>query len=111
VHEPPRCAHTHDIPVQRADLIGNITRHDATGADHRARSDPYAGQDDRASANPHVRSDVDRLSELRVAALPRVERVHRRVDLHGRSKQRVIADPHAAHVEDDAVEVEEDALA
>ena len=33
------------------------------------------------------------------------------VDLDGRTEQREVADAHRAHVEDDAVEVEEDALA
>ena len=45
-----------------------------------------------------------------LATQPGVERVHRRVDLHCRAEEREAADTHRAHVQDDAVEVEEDAL-
>jgi hypothetical protein len=40
-----------------------------------------------------------------------IERVQRRIDLHRRSEQSEIADPHRADIQDDAVEVEEDAFA
>ena len=39
------------------------------------------------------------------------ERVHRGIDLHRWSEQRVVADPDRTHVEDYAIEVEEDAAA
>ena len=33
--------------------LRHFARHDAAGADHRARADPHAGQDDRPAAHPH----------------------------------------------------------
>src|SRR4051812_36520947 len=95
----------------REDAVRHVARDDAAGADHGAVADAHARQDDRAAADPHVGPDVDRLAEFLAAAQLRVERVHRRIDLHRRPEQRKAADTHAAHVEDDAVEVEEDALA
>ena len=74
-----------------------------------ARSPAPGG--DRAAAHPDVRSDVDRLAEFFAAPLLRVERVQRRVDLHRRSKQGEVADPHRTDVQDNAVEIEEHPLA
>src|SRR3954454_17075126 len=58
-------------------------RHDAAGANDRARSDANTGKDDSASTNPDIGADVDRLAELFTPALLGIERMHRRVDLHG----------------------------
>lgn len=33
---------------------GNGPRHDAAGSDYRSRADPYAGEDSRSTAHPHV---------------------------------------------------------
>ena len=50
----------------------------------------HAGEDDRAAADPDVRADVDRLAELLTPPLLRVDRMQRRVDLHGRPEQREV---------------------
>src|SRR5687767_1233879 len=91
--------------------LGNVARDDAPGADDGARADADAGQDDSAAAHPDVGPNLDRLPELFTPPQFRVERVHGRINLHGRPEKREAADAHRAHVQDDAVEVEEDTFA
>src|SRR5688572_31838282 len=110
-----------DSPVDRAndatriacgETVGrHIPRDDAAGADHGAGPDPHAGEDECAAPDPHVGANLDRLPVLLTPALLRVHRVERRQNLHAWAKERVITDAHEADVEDDAVEVEEHALA
>src|SRR5205823_14246200 len=69
------------------------------------------GENDRAAAHPDARSGVDRLAEFFSAPLLRVQRMERRVDLHRRSEQGEVADPHRTDVQDNAVEIEEHPLA
>ena len=73
--------------------------------------DPDARQDERRAADPYVRSDFDGLAVLLTSPQLGVHRVHGREDLHARPEERVVADPHVADVEHDAVEVEEHPLA
>src|SRR5690606_27654202 len=89
----------------------DVASHHAPGADHAARADAHSGVHDRAAAYPYIRPYLHRLAELLSPARLRVERMHGRVDLHGRTEHRVLADAHRAYVEHDAVEVEEDPLA
>jgi hypothetical protein len=79
-------------------------------ADHRARADSDARQDDRAATHPDVRADGDRLAELLSASELRAEWMRRRVNLHCGAEQREIPNPHRTHVQHDAVEVEEHAF-
>jgi hypothetical protein len=54
---------------RRTRRSGHVARDDAAGADHaRDRRSVTPGQDDRAAADPDVRSDLDRLAVLLLAA-------------------------------------------
>lgn len=86
-------------------VIGNVPSDDATGADDTPGSDRYPRTDDRPDPDPDIGPDHDRLAEYLRATQLGIERKRRRMNLHRRTKQRVIADPHVAHVEHDAVEV------
>ena len=87
-------------------ILGYISRYDAPGTDDASRTDFHAWADDRPSADPHIRTNLDRFTELLLTAQLGIERMRRRIDLHGRSDQRVISDRYLAYVEHDAVEVE-----
>ena len=64
----------HSTRIARGEYgVGDIPRHDAAGSDHGTRPDPYARENNRAAADPDVRSDVDRLAKLFSAPLLRVE--------------------------------------
>ncbi len=76
-----------------------------------ARADGHPRTDDRGATDPDVRADRHGLGEFLPPAQFGVKRMRRRVNLDRRTKQRVVADADGTHVEDDAVEVEEDALA
>src|SRR5947209_18725675 len=66
-------------------------------------TDPHAWADDRPTADPHIRPDLDGPGILLPPAQFGVHRVGGRVDLHLRAEQREVADPHQAHVEHHAV--------
>src|SRR4051812_3627076 len=91
----------------RKDSVWDIASDNASGTDDGARSDAHTRKDDRASADPDVRADVDRLPEFCAAAELGIEWMHRRVDLHRRAEQREVSDPNRAHVQNDTVEIEE----
>jgi hypothetical protein len=97
--------------ARREDPFGNVAGDHATRADDSAGSDAHARQDERSGADPDVGTDEDGLAILLFSAQRGVERMHRRQDLNGRSEEREVADTHLAHVEHDAVEVEEHSLA
>ena len=96
---------------RREHVIGDVARDDAAGADDGPRSDRHAGQMIGRPADPDVGPDRHRLAELPRSPQLGLERMRRGVDLHGGTEQREVADADGADVEDDAVEVEEDALA
>src|SRR5207244_1820876 len=86
------------------------SRHDAPGPDDRLRADLHARADDRTTADPNIRPDLDRFGELLLSTQFGVHRMSGRVDLHRRSELSTVADLHQAYVEDDAVEVEENSF-
>src|SRR6185369_7247235 len=94
------------------DARADIPRHHAAGADQRAVADRDAGQEDGAAADPDVAADSHRAAELQ-AGFSRigVARVVGRVDLHGGPDLGAVADDDLDDVENDAIEVEEDAVA
>ena len=82
--------------------------HDRAHADDGVLADPYSGQDDRATAEPHVRTDVDRFRRLPlVASEVRVDGVRRCEQLHVRADLDVVADGDGCDVERDEPEVRE----
>src|SRR4051812_39967033 len=66
----------------RESALGNVARDDAAGADHGARSDADPGKYQRATTDPDIRANLDRLAELLLPAQLVVERVQRRKNLH-----------------------------
>ena len=76
--------------------FGDIPRHDAAGSYHGSRADADASENDRASAHPNVRPDVDRLPEFLPAPLLSVKRMQGRVNRHCRPEEREVAYPDAA---------------
>src|SRR5690242_3218006 len=113
----PSCATCHDLAdhaawvASREHSVRDVPGHDAARADDGTRADVDAGQDERSASHPDVRANRHRLSVLLPPALRCAERMQGRVDLRGGTEQRVVADPDAADVQHDAVEVEEDPLA
>src|SRR5262245_17670420 len=91
---------------------GNVPGHHAAGADHRAVADGDAGQDDRTAADPDIAADAHGTAKLEPGT-PRVgiTRMVRSINLHGGADLGTIADRHLDDVKDDAIEVEEDAVA
>lgn len=49
---------------RREHPLQHVTGDDASGTDHSSRTDPDAGQDDGAAANPDVTADLDRFAEF-----------------------------------------------
>jgi hypothetical protein len=106
-----------DFPNQPTRIPGSehavrdVPRDDASGPDYRLRADIHARANDRPAADPHIRADLDGLAELLLPTQFGVHWVRGRVDLHRRPEQREVANLDHAHVEDNAVEVEENPLA
>src|SRR5262245_3396960 len=94
--------------LARADVPG----HHAGSADHRAIADGDAGQNDGGPPDPDIVADPHWTAELEPGA-PRggVARVIGGIDLHGRTDLGAVADCHLDDIKDDAIEVEEDAIA
>ena len=81
----------------------------AAGPDHGPVADGDAGQEYGAAADPDVAADPHRAAEFDAGApCFRVARVVGGIDLRGRTNLRAVADHDFDHVEDDAVEIEED---
>src|SRR5690606_4724476 len=95
----------------RENAVGKVGCDDAARADHGPRSDAHAGQDAGAAPDPSARADRYRLAELLAPAHLGIEGMRRGVDLHGRAEKREAADADMAHVQHDAIEIEEHALA
>src|SRR5262245_41377806 len=106
-----------DLPDSPAGVPGgehavrDVPRDHAPGPDDRLRADLHAGAEDRPAADPHIGTDLDGPGELLPPAQVGVHRVRGGVELDRRAEQREVSDLHQAHVEDHAVEVEEDPLA
>src|SRR5438034_295559 len=105
-----------DLPDNPARIPGSehscwdVSGYDTSGPDDRLRADFHTGADDNPTSDSYIRADLDGLGELLLAAKFGVHRVRGGVDLHDRTEQREVANLHHAHVEDHAVEVEEDPL-
>src|SRR5215471_5037479 len=106
-----------DLPDNPAGVPGgehavrDVPGDHAPSPDDRLRAELHAGADDRPAADPHIGTDLDGLGVLLLAAQFGVQRVRGGVDLDRRAEQREVSDLHHAHVEDHAVEVEEDPFA
>ena len=92
------------------DAWGDVVGDHAASSDDGVVADGDAGENDGASADPDVASDADRLAGFEVGAAGfGVTGVVGSVDLDGRADLSAVADLDGIDVEEDAVEVEEDA--
>src|SRR6185312_2882060 len=91
---------------------GDVPCDHAAGADHSAVADGDARQDDGAAADPDVAADPDRAAEFEPGATGLgIAGMIGSVDLHRGADLGAVADHDLDDVEDDAVEIEEDAVA
>src|SRR5690606_21620145 len=93
------------------DVGGDVSGDDAPCGDHGAVADPHAREKDGASANPDVLANVHGLSGSHLPPQGSIDGMDGGVDLHRRAEEAVAADAHPAYVQEDAAEVEIDALA
>lgn len=82
---------------------------DAAGTDYGIVANTHTGKQDGAAADPGIAADIDWTPELQPSlARRRIARVGGGVDLHCGTDLRPIADHDRNHVENDAIEIEED---
>src|ERR1700742_1789426 len=92
--------------------LGNVTGDHAAGTNHRPIADGNAGQDDRVASDPDVAADPHLAPELEpLAAGLGIPRVVGGIDLHRWSDLGAFTDGYLDHVKNDAVEIEENAVA
>src|SRR5437763_10520169 len=92
--------------------LADIPRHHAAGPDHRAVADGDARKNDRPAADPDVAADAHWPSKFQpLASRLRVPGMVGGIDLHRGSDLGALADADFDNVQDDAVEVQEDAVA
>ena len=105
--------------IPRRDRVGfDVVRHDRARADHGARTDRHAGQDDRVRADPDVvRNDDGRIVPVRFRrlvhiAVDAVDLMIPAVDMHAGTEHHVAADQNiAVNALDHAVRAEIDVAA
>ena len=88
---------------------GNVASDDATGTDHGIITYGYTRQNDRATANPYVLTDLDRAPKLGTRSANRwITGMVGRVYLDRRAYLRPRSDSHSNDIENHAIEIEED---
>ncbi len=70
----------------------HISRHFASGTDHRLIADLHARTDDRTTADPHVGANIDLLTEFLLSTQICIDRMYRSVNLNRRTEQREVTD-------------------
>lgn len=90
---PPPLPHSVIVRMTRHGLpaaeysFGDIPRHDAAGSYDGSRADADASKDDRSAADPHIRSNLDRLSKLFATPLRGVEWMQRATPFPNKSRR------------------------
>jgi hypothetical protein len=91
-------------------VVWYIPSDDTSRSNDGLRTDANAGENERSSSYPNIRSDVDWLAVFLLPAQARFQGMNWCEDLHAWSEKSVVSDSHAADIQYDAVEVEEHSL-